>query len=147
MNPEYTTQFLSTVKSAAPDGGRLSGTNDDPLAVLHQVFDAIVQHDFEKFGTYVSDDVELKISGFGLFDGNWHGRAAVVQASQNNFKMVADQKPEIEGMISQGNTVAILLNESGIVKATEKAYKIRCVQWYTFAGGKIQKIDEIVTNF
>ena len=60
--------------------------------------------------------------------------------------MLASQKPEIEGIISQGDRVAVLLRESGVFKSSGQAYSVRGVQWFTFADGKIKKIDEIVAS-
>jgi ketosteroid isomerase-like protein len=47
-------------------------------------------------------------------------------------------------MISQGDSVAVLLRESGVLKSNGQSYNVRGVQWFTFADGKISKIDEIV---
>lgn len=78
--------------------------------------------------------------------GTWRGRKEVVEATRKNFALVDGQQPEIESMIRQGDCVAVLLRETGKVKATGQAYSIRAVQWFTFADGKIRKIDEIVAS-
>ncbi len=65
---------------------------------------------------------------------------------RNNFSLLASQKPEIESMISQGNSVAVLLKESGVFRSSGQAYGVRGVQWFTFADGKIKKIDEIIAG-
>jgi hypothetical protein len=49
-------------------------------------------------------------------------------------------------LVSQGDRVAVLLRESGVFKSTGEAYSIRAVQWFTFADGKIKRIDEIVAS-
>ena len=59
---------------------------------------------------------------------------------------MGNQKPEIESMISQGDQVAVLLRESGVLKSSGQAYTVRGVQWFTFAHGKIRKIDEIIVS-
>jgi ketosteroid isomerase-like protein len=140
MDREYTDRFLRTTSSAA--------TKDvmSPQTVLHAAFDAIIQGNFDVFGDNISEDVELNISGFDALDGSWRGRAEVVAAARKNFAMVAEQKPEIESMISEGDRIAVLLRESGIFKSNGQAYRVRGVQWFTFADGKISKIDEIIAN-
>jgi ketosteroid isomerase-like protein len=140
MDREYTDRFLRTTSSAA--------TKDikDPQTVLHAAFDAIIQGNFEAFSELIANDVELNVSGFGRLDGSWRGRDEVVAATRRNFGLVANQKPEIESMISQGDRVAVLLRESGVFKSSGQAYSVRGVQWFTFAGGKIKKIDEIVAS-
>jgi hypothetical protein len=49
-------------------------------------------------------------------------------------------------MISHGDSIAVLISESGVLKSTRQAYSIRGVQWFTFAGGKIRKIDQIAAS-
>ena len=138
MDREYTERFLSTTSSAA------SKDVKDPQTVLHTAFDAIIRGDFDAFGESITDDAELNIRGLGALDGTWRGRHEVVAATRRNFDLLASQKPQIESMISQGDSVAVLLRESGVLKSSGRAYDVRGVQWFTFADGKISKIDEIV---
>ena len=140
MNRDHTDRFLATVSTAATK--ELS----DFQAVLHGAYSAVIQGDFEAFGQSVTDDVELNICGFGPIDGTWRGRNEVVAATRKNFALLAGQKPEIESMICQDDRVAVLLKESGVLKSTGQAYRIRGVQWFTFANGKIKKIDEILAS-
>jgi ketosteroid isomerase-like protein len=140
MDREYSTRFLRTTSGAA--------TKDvtDPKTVLHAAFDAIIQGNYDVFGESVTDDVELSIRGFGGMEGTWRGRDEVVAATRTNFAMLLEQKPEIESMIAEGDRIAVLLRENGILKSNGQAYSIRGVQWFTFADGKISKIDEIVAS-
>ena len=140
MDSEYSDKFLRTTGNAA------TGDAGAPQALLHAAFDAIIQGDFDAFGRSVADDVELNIRGLGELDGSWRGRDAVVAATRKNFAMLAEQKPEIESMIAQGDSIAVLLRESGIFKSNGEAYRVRGVQWFTFSGGKIKKIDEIIAH-
>ena len=140
MDREYTERLLRTTSGAA------TAASADPQTLLHASFDAIVQGNYEAFGESLSDDVELNICGFGPLDGTWRGRDEVVAATRRNFALLSNQKPEIEGMISQGDCVAVLLRESGVYKSNGQAYSVRGAQWFTFAAGKITKIDEIVAS-
>jgi ketosteroid isomerase-like protein len=79
-------------------------------------------------------------------DGEWRGREAVLEAMQRNFALVENQQPQVEQMISQDNAVVLLLRERGVLKSDGRRYDVRCVQWFQFAGGKIQSIDEIVAS-
>lgn len=112
METEYTDRFLRTTSTAA--------TKDlnDPRTVLHAAFSAIIEGNFDAFGDSVTDDVELRISGFGSLDGNWRGRDAVIAAARSNFDQLHSQKPEIEGMLFQEDCVAVLLSESGVLKSS-----------------------------
>jgi len=96
-----------------------------------------MQGDYDAFGESITDDAELSICGFGALDGTWRGRDEVVAAARKNYGLLANQKPEIETMIWQGDCVAVLLRESGIFKSSGQAYSVRGVQWFTFANGKI----------
>jgi ketosteroid isomerase-like protein len=140
MDREYSERFLRTTGSAA--------TEDilAPQTVLHAAFDAIIRGDFDAFAASVTDDVELNIRGFGALDGVWRGRTEVVAATRKNFALLGEQKPEIESIISEGDRTAVLLRESGILKANGQPYSVRGVQWFTFADGKIKKIDEIIAT-
>jgi ketosteroid isomerase-like protein len=140
MDREYSERFLRTTSSAATED------NLAPQTVLHAAFDAIIRGDFEAFAASVTDDVELNISGFGALDGAWRGRAEVVAATRKNFALLGEQKPEIESIISEGDRTAVLLRESGIFKSNGQPYSVRGVQWFTFADGKIRKIDEIIAT-
>jgi ketosteroid isomerase-like protein len=138
MDREYTERFLRTTISAATDDSKA------PQTVLHTAFDAIIQGNFDAFGKSITDDAELSICGFGALDGAWRGRDDVVAATRRNFALLANQKPQIDSMISQGDRVAVLLRESGVFKSSGRAYSVRGVQWFTFADGKISKIEEII---
>jgi ketosteroid isomerase-like protein len=140
MDREYTDRFLRTTSSAATEDIK------DPQTVLHSAFDAIMQGNYDAFGESITDDAELSICGFGALDGTWRGRDEVVTAARKNFGLLVSQKPEIESMISQGDCVAVLLRESGVFKSSGQAYSVRGVQWFTFADGKIKKIDEIIAS-
>jgi ketosteroid isomerase-like protein len=138
MDREYSARFLETTGSAATE--KVTA----PETVLHKAFDAIIHGDFDVFGQWVTDDVVLSINGFGAMDGTWRGRDEVVAASQRNFEMLVEEKPEIEAMISQGNSIALLLRDHGVLKSSGQAYSVRGVQWFTFVDGKISKIEEFL---
>jgi ketosteroid isomerase-like protein len=138
LDREYSNRFLETTGSAA--------TKDNRLSVLHAAFDAVIQGNLEAFGERVTDDVELNIIGFGALDGSWRGRDEVIAATRRNFAQLGEQKPEIEGMISEGDSIAVLLREKGIFQSNGEAYSVRGVQWFTFLGDKIKKIDEIIAS-
>jgi ketosteroid isomerase-like protein len=140
MDREYTDRFLRTTSSAATED------RTDPQTVLHAAFEAIIRGDFDTFGASITDDAELSVSGFGVLDGTWRGRGEVVAATRRNFALLGSQKPEIESIISQGDRVAVLLRESGVFKSSGQPYSVRGVQWFTFADGKIRKIEEIIAN-
>lgn len=140
MDREYSENLLAKVKSAA------TPEPTDPQTMLHEVYAAVIGGNFDALGEAVTDDVELNIVGFGPMHGIWRGRKDVVEATRRNFGLVSGQQPEIEGIISQGDRVAVLLRETGKLKSTGEAYSLRGVQWFTFADGKIKRIDEVLAS-
>jgi ketosteroid isomerase-like protein len=140
MDAEYTDKFLHVVKTAPPHD------NSDSQTVLHRAYDAVIQGDFSLFAESLTEDVELHICGFGPMDGAWRGRDEVVAATRRNFALVANQQPAVESMISQGDSIAVLLRESGMFKSSGQTYSVRGVQWFTFANGKIKRIDQVVAQ-
>jgi ketosteroid isomerase-like protein len=141
MDQEFTDRFLATARPAATDA-----SSSDPQTVLHAAYAAIIRGDFDALGEFMTDDVELNICGFPPIDGNWRGRNDVVAAARKNYSRIENQQPEIEAMISHDDSIAVLLRESGVLKSTRQAYSIRGVQWFTFADGKIRKIDQIAAS-
>jgi ketosteroid isomerase-like protein len=141
VDPQHTDKLLETVRAAA-----LNREASDPQAALHALYSAVIQGDFHRFAELVTEDVELHICGFGPMDGNWRGRGDVVAATQKNFALLSGQQPRIESMISQGDRVAVLIHESGVLKADQRSYSLRGVQWFTFEGGKLKRIDEILAE-
>lgn len=137
MDPQYTARFLDNVR---PD----TVAETDNQHVLHSAYEAIVRGDFDAFGSFLTEDAELNIAGSGSMDGVWRGRMHVVEAARRNFSQLADQKPEIESIVAQGDTVAVLFRETGAFRTNGRNYRFRVVQWFTFRAGKIHRIDEIV---
>ncbi len=140
MESEHSENFLAAVRSAAASDA------SDVQKMLHEVYTAVIGGNFDALGEAVTDDVELNIFGFGPMHGTWRGRKDVVEATRRNFGLVSSQQPEVEDMISQGDRIAVLLRETGTLKSNGQAYSLRGVQWFTFAGGKIKKIDEILAS-
>lgn len=142
MDPKHADVILETVESSRPEGD----DGSSPMATLHAVYGALAQGDFKQFEALACDDVELHIRGFGPMEGSWRGRSDVVEATRRNFGLLSDQKPEIEKMVSQGDSVVVLVSESGVLKANGKPYHLRGVQWITFEGGKLKRVDEFLAE-
>jgi ketosteroid isomerase-like protein len=126
MDPEFTGRFLEDVR-ATPAA--------DPEGILHRLYAALVEGNYEVCGESMTDDVELNIAGFEPMDGNWRGRTAVIAAAQHNYSIVSNQKPVIESMISEGGRIGVLMRETGVLKSSGQSYAIRAVQWFTLSDG------------
>jgi ketosteroid isomerase-like protein len=147
MDAQYTARFLDAIRNHSPQPESPQPESSQAnRETLHSVYDAVIRGDFKAFGEFLTDDVELDIRGAGSMDGDWRGREQVVEAARVNFSQVADQKPEIERMIFGSDSIAVLFRESGVFKLEGRSYRFRVVQWFTFAEGKVKRIDEIVAG-
>ena len=140
MDSRHTDRLLHKIRTAPSD----PGNPRDPQAVLHAIYEAIVEGDFDRLTNLTTEDVELHISGSNFFDGSWCGRDDVIAATKRNFSLLADQKPQIDDIACQGDCVAVLMRENGIIRESGHAYSLRAVQWCTFENGKLKRLDEIV---
>jgi ketosteroid isomerase-like protein len=140
MDSEYTDILLATARPAGPADA------SDPQAVLHAAYDAIIRGDFEALGESMTDDVTLGVCGFPPINGAWKGRGEVIAAARRNYGQLENQQPAIDGMISEGDWIAVLMRETGVLRSTGQAYSVRGVQWFTFTGGRISKIDQVIAS-
>jgi ketosteroid isomerase-like protein len=140
MDPQYTDKFLATSRPADPAGAT------DPQAVLHAAYAAIISGDFDALSESMTDDVALNICGFPPINGTWKGRGEVVAATRKNYGQLENQQPTMEGLISGGDSIAVLMRETGVLRSTGQAYSVRGVQWFTFTGGRISRIDQVIAS-
>ena len=108
--------------------------------VLASVLNAIASNTLSTLPQHFTEDIELHIHGFPELDGAWHGCDAVVKALANNFGKVTDQVPQIETVIEQGDNIAMLINETGILN--QRKYNVRVTVWFTFEGSRIERVVE-----
>ena len=116
----------------------------DHQEVLLSVITAIGSNDIESLHQHFTDDAELHIHGFPGMDGSWRSRNEVLAAIAGNFGKITEQKPEIEAMIHQDEAIAMLIRETGRLKADGRRYEARGVIWYTFQGARLRRIEEFV---
>jgi ketosteroid isomerase-like protein len=112
--------------------------------VLHVVVSAIAANDMKALESYFTEDIELHIHGFAPLDGSWSGRDSVIAAATSNYQKLAEQSPQIETMIEQGDNVVWLLLESGHLKENGQRYEARGVIWWTFQGTRICRVEEFL---
>ena len=101
MDPQYTDRFLATARPADPAGAT------DPQAVLHAAYAAVISGDFDAPSESMTDDIELSI--FPPINGAWKGRSEVAAAARKNYGQLENQQPTIDGMISAGDSIAVLM--------------------------------------
>ena len=111
---------------------------------LRRMFGFVLEGKIEEFAALLTEDIEFELTGLPAWNGRAMGREAVIAAIGRNFATVANQEPVIRSLVAQGEEIALFIEERGTVRATQEAYHLYAVQWFTFRGGKIARIREVV---
>jgi ketosteroid isomerase-like protein len=117
----------------------------DNIRLVEQMYRLIAQSDFEALGETLADDVVFEVVGSlgNPLVGYAQGRKQVVEAPRKNFQLLEDQKPEIQTVVAQGDTVVVMARERGRFAATGKEYDFYWVQFFTFKEGKVIRVREM----
>jgi len=118
------------------------------IATLHKVVIAIGQDDFDTVSELLSPDSKIDIYGGEQlpFIRRTRGHAESLDAIKKNFASVKDQRPEIQSVVAQGDTVILFVKEEGLIRATGQAYKINGVLRYVFREGKVDHVEEFIVQ-
>ena len=85
----------------------------DPQPVPMAVVPAAGAGKFDELPQYFTEDSELRIHGFAPIEEFWQGCANMVEAVRANFARISHQNSSIEGLIQQGDAVALRVRETG----------------------------------
>lgn len=149
MTPAVIGRFITQLEDAFRDGDPLSAEKEAEaanLTLLREQYEAIGAGNFGKALQILADDIEMEIvcpPDFS-FAGRWKGRADVTEAIGRNFAQVADQRPEVEQVIAQGDTVVIVGRETGKYLPTGRWYALNWVHLHQFKDGQVIRFREIV---
>ena len=80
------------------------------------------------------------------FAGSWKGREEVLKAIAHNFSLVEEQRPEVETVVAQGDTIVVFARERGRFEATGREYEIRWAQCFTFRDGLVCRFREMAES-
>ncbi len=108
------------------------------------VIQSVAGGNFEALPSHFTEDIELHIHGFPPLDNSWHGCAEVIAAMAANFNRIIGQRTAIEGMIQQGDAIAVLVRETGRFRDERDSYRVHGVIWFTFREGRISRVMEFV---
>jgi len=116
------------------------------VRLLQDVALAIGRDDLAAVGELFSDDIQLEIrSPRELpFIRSASGKEGVLTAIRHNFGEVRDQRPTIEAVVAQGNTVVVLSREEGIIRASGERYDVHVMHRYVCRGGKVTLVQELI---
>lgn len=134
------TSHLGAAADAADDGVR-SGN----LRTLQSQVDAIARGDLGLVLQHACDDValELFVPPEFPFIRSATGASDFRRALEINFAAVADQRPTILDVFSEGDKVVLFGRETGIIHSTGLPYDIEFVQRFTFRDGCLASVQVI----
>jgi ketosteroid isomerase-like protein len=106
---------------------------------------AIARGDLATVGALLADDVRLTIPGTDDMPvvREAHGQAQLLDAIRENFGALTDQRPTVEAVVAQGDTVMVIMAEEGAIRETGKPYRIRGTQRFVIQEGKVKLVEEI----
>ncbi len=148
MNQAVIARFLDALPPAFADGdpnAAAKAAEADNVRRIQEQYRAIARGDFAAALAYLADDIDMEVVGPPElpFAGRWRGRDQVADAWAKNFGMLEDQRPEIQSVTAQGDTVVIVARERGRFRTTGRAYDVHWVQLFTFRDGKVARFREI----
>jgi ketosteroid isomerase-like protein len=115
------------------------------VALLVGLYRAILRGDFPAALDVFADDMDMEIIGPSAIpiSGHWRGKAQVAAAIARNFSLLEDQRPEVQSVVAQGDTVVVLGHEKGRFRPTGRDYELHWVQFFTFRDGKLARFREL----
>src|SRR5215204_2351016 len=116
MDPVTVANFIDSLEHgfrADDDDAESKLREAENIRLLQEQYRAIARSDFPAFVNHLSEDIELEILGpVELpFVGHWHGRAPVVEALIRNFSFFENQRPQLESVVAQGDSIVITARE------------------------------------
>jgi predicted ester cyclase len=112
---------------------------EDCKAVVREYVRAFNQGDLQKLKSLLAEDAEIQgVMGKGLFDK--------VEPIWRQLIEGYGMQLRIDGMIAEGNVVAVRYLESGTFRApafghqpTGKSYELVAMEWFEIEGGKVKR--------
>ena len=148
MTQPMDARFIDTLFEAFHEGdANVASKSEEENNVrrVEEMYRAIARNDFEALGESFADDVSLEIIGppTSPMTGFHQGRQRVVEATRNNFAQLEAQRPEIQSVVAQGDTVIVVGRERGRFRPTGRDYSLSWMHQFTFKGGKVIRIREL----
>ena len=114
------------------------------VETVKAIYRALATADFEAATRKMTGDIEMQIVGpeKAPLVGKWNGQEEVLEAIQRNFGAVEQQRPEILGLVAQGNRVVVIGRETGVLGETGKPYSAEWTHWFTMRDGLVCHLRE-----
>jgi ketosteroid isomerase-like protein len=116
------------------------------MQALDELITAIGSEDLETIGRLLADDVRLEIHSHGAlpFIDTAEGKPAFLRALQHNFGQLINQRPQIESVVAQGDTVVVIGREQGELAESGAGYDVYGVHRYVFREGQLVLVQEFL---
>ena len=75
-----------------------------------------------------------------------HGPEEFGKAMAYNFSLLDDQKPVVNSVVAQGDTVVVFADEEGKFRETGRDYQMQWVQQFTFKNRKLIKFRQVLVS-
>jgi ketosteroid isomerase-like protein len=149
MIEQIDARFFESLQAAFREGDTNTASKleeAENVSRVEQLIHIIARQDFEALEGMLADDVVLDIIGSAEnpIVGKWQGRQQVIDATRKNFALLEDQRPEIESVVAQGDTVVVVARERGRFAETGRDYDFHWVQLYTFKENELARIRELL---
>lgn len=141
-------QFISTLQAAFHQGDDNAANKleeAENVRGVEAVYEIIARQDFAALNDILAEDITLEIINApnSPMAGLTQGRQPVIEITQHNFAQIEDQRPEIQSVVAQGDTVVVIGKEQGRFRPTGRNYELHWMHQYVFKNGKIVQIREM----
>jgi ketosteroid isomerase-like protein len=151
FHPASFERFIDRLHEAFLDGDEAAAAKAAEarnVVRLQEQYRAIARGDFPLALAQMADGVEMELRGPEdvPVNGCWRGLEEVATAMRRNFAALQEQQAEILSLVAQGDTVVLLAQERGKVRATGASYHLRWVQVFTFRDDKLVGIRGVAAK-
>ena len=120
---------------------------NQPLAIVQEMFSAFNAGDLERFKKTVSEDTVWTYHGtHRIPKATFHGREAAARFINNILTTTQIIKFEPQQFVTEGNTVVVIGEEHQKIKRTGEELKQRWVQVYTVQDNVITRMEEFAVT-
>ena len=128
---------------AAADAKQEEAAN---IQLIENVVLAVGRGDLDAVGELLVDDIRLEIHSAQTmpFIHSADGKLDFLNAVRHNFGELRSQRPIIEAVVAQGDTVVVVSREEGELRATGAHYEVHGVHRYVCRDGKIALVQEFL---
>lgn len=128
---------------AAADAKQEEAAN---IQLIEKVVLAIGRGDFDAMGELLVDDIRLEIHSAQTlpFIHSADGKRDFLNAVRHNFGTLRSQRPIIEAVVAQGDTVVVVSREEGELRESGAHYEVHVMHRYVCRDGKMALVQEFL---